>query len=237
MSSSKQSNASRLWFTSVCALTATMILAPAAMAGLIASCQFLPGGSCSPPDDAGDTPGTLLASRIDPFSFTTSSGTTHGAIKAEVFQEMGGTLDFYYIVFNAPDSATSIMRETNLNFGGWATSVAFRSDGSNVPGFVDGNILPFSADRDLSGANVGFNFGGVPPNERSRVVIVSTNGFYFAAGGTVIDGSGPLATFEPAVPEPRCLVLFSTGLIGLVAARKRARRLRELGCRIDSVEL
>jgi hypothetical protein len=50
----------------------------------------------------GDAPGTLLATKLDAFSFTTSGGITHGAIKTEVFRETGGTLDFYYIVFNAP---------------------------------------------------------------------------------------------------------------------------------------
>jgi hypothetical protein len=207
---------------SICALAASMILAPLATAGLIASCPLAPGGSCVPPDDMGDTPGTLLATQLDPFSFVTSSGTTHGAIKTEVFRETGGTLDFYYIVFNAPDSAASVMREMDLNFSGWATSVAFRSDGSNVPGFVNGNIPPSSADRDISGATVGFNFGGVPPNQRSRVVVVSTDAFYFAPGSTMIDSSGPLATFQPAVPEPGSFVLLGGGLLALAVVRRRA---------------
>jgi hypothetical protein len=172
----------------------------------------------------GDMPETLLATQLDPFSFTTSGGITHGAIKTEVFRETAGTLDFYSIVFNAPDSATSVMRETDLNFSGWATSVAFRSDGSNVPGFVNGNVPPSSADRYASGSTVEFNFSGVPPNERSRVVIVSTNAFYFAPGTTMIDGSGPLATFEPAAPEPGCFILFGSGLLALVVARGRLAR-------------
>jgi hypothetical protein len=111
------------------------------------------------------------------------------------------------------------MRETDLDFTGWPISVGFRSDGSNVPGFVNGNIPPSSVDRDASGSTVDFNFSGVPPNERSRVVIVSTNAFYFASGTTRIDGSGPLATFEPAIPEPGCFVLFGSGLLALGVAR------------------
>ena len=122
------------------ALAISMIVAsPRATAGLISSCPLTAGGSCIPPDDMGDAPGTMLAVKFAPFSFTTSSGLTHGVLKAEVFAEMGGTLDFYYTVFNQPDSATALARESDLNFTGWTTSVAFRSDGSQVPGFVDGN--------------------------------------------------------------------------------------------------
>jgi hypothetical protein len=132
----------RLHILPMLAFTAAVVLVPPATASLLASYVLSPGTTCLPPDDMNDMPGTLLATQLDPFSFTTSSGITHGAIKTEVFRETAGTLDFYYIVFNAPDSATSLMRETDLNFSGWATSVAFRSDGSNVPGFVNGNVPP-----------------------------------------------------------------------------------------------
>lgn len=208
----------------ICALATGLILVPPVTAGLIASCPLAPGGSCLPLDDVGDSPGTLLATQLNAFSFTTGGGITHGAIKTEVFRDTGGTLNFYYIVFNAPDSATSVMREMDLNFSGWATSVAFRSDGSNVPGFVDGNIPPLLADRDASGSTVGFTFGGVPPNQRSRLVVVSTNAFNFAAGSMVIDSSGPLATFQPAVPEPGSFVLLGAGLLALAYGRRRPGR-------------
>jgi uncharacterized membrane protein YhaH (DUF805 family) len=203
--------------SAIVAFLATMMLAPSASAALASSCRVAPSASCVPPDDTGDGPGTLLATQLDPFSFVTSSGITHGAIKAEVFREVGGTLDFYYIVFNAPDSVTSVMQETDLNFSGWATSVAFRSDGSNIPGFVNGNIAPSSVFRDPSGSTIQFDFSGVPQNERSRVVVISTNAFYYAPGTTMIDGSGPLATFQPAVPEPESLFLLGSGLLLVIA--------------------
>ena len=119
-----------------------IVVPPRATAGLVSSCPLMAGGSCIPPDDMGDAPGTMLAVKFAPFSFTTSAGITHGVLKAEVFAEMGGTLDFYYIVFNQPDSATAVVRESDLNFTGWTTSAAYRSDGSQVPGFVDGNVPP-----------------------------------------------------------------------------------------------
>jgi hypothetical protein len=198
----------------------TIARTPPATAGLVSSCPLTPGGSCVPPDDAGDSPGTMVALKFAPFSFTTGAGATHGVLKEEVFKEVGGTFDFYYIVFNLPDSATPVMRESDLNFAGWATSVAFRSDGSQVPGFVDGNVPPSSADRDASGSTVGFNFGPIMPNQRSRVVVISTDAFSFTTGQSMIDGSGPLATFQPATPEPASFMLLGCGLLALAGAAK-----------------
>jgi hypothetical protein len=203
----------------------TIVVSPRASAGLMSSCLLTPGGSCVPPDDAGEAPGTMLALKFAPFSFSTGAGITHGVLKAEVFKETGGTLDFYYIVFNQPDSATSVASESDLNFAGWATSVAFRSDGSQVPGFVDGNVPPSSADLDGSGSTVGFNFGPVLPNQRSRVVVISTNAFSFTTGQSMVEGSGPLATFQPTVPEPGSFILFGGGLLLMTLFRARSRNI------------
>jgi hypothetical protein len=197
------------WTLAIC-LT---LVSPIAWAGLVSSCLLTPGTSWVPPDDLGDAPGTMLAVKFAPFSFTTTAGLTHGVLKAEVFRELGGTLDFYYIVFNLPDSVTSVARETHLNFAGWTTSAAFRSDGSQVPGFVDGNVPPSSADLDGSGSTVGFTFGPILPNQRSRVVVISTNAFNFTTGQSMVDGSGPLTTFQPTVPEPASLLLLGSGLL------------------------
>ena len=216
----------------VLACAVVMVLSPGARAGLIASCSLAPGGACVSPDDAGDSPGTLLATVVDPFSFTSGSGITHGAIKTEVFQESGGTLDFYYIIFNAPDSVSQVMGEMDMNFSGWATSVAFRSDGSSVPGFVNGNIAPSSASRDATGSTVGFIFSGIPANQRSRVVVISTDAFSYAAGSMTVDGSSVLPTFQPAAPEPGCFVLIGGGLLALLGCRAgRDRSIHGMGIR------
>jgi hypothetical protein len=206
------------------ALFVSMIaLSRLASSGPLSSCSLASGNTCVPPDDAGDVPGSMLAVQFDPFTFTTVAGTTAGVLKTEVFREAGGTLDFYYILFNTPTSATSLTRESVLDFTGWNTSVAFRSDGSQVPGFVDGDIAPLSADRDPSGARIGFTFGPIPPNERSKVVVVSTNAPSFAVGYAVVDGSGPLATFEPSVPEPGSLLLVSSSIVLILIRRTMTR--------------
>jgi len=216
----------------VLACVTAIVLSPEARAGLIASCSLAPAGACVPPDDAGESPGTLLATVIDPFSFTSGSGVTHGAIKTEVFQESGGTLDFYYIIFNAPDSVSQVMGEMDMNFSAWATSVAFRSDGASVPGFVNGNIAPSSASRDATGSMVGFIFSGIPANQRSRVVVVSTNAFYYTAGSMTVDGSSSLPTFQPTTPEPGCFILIGSGLLALAARRAtRDRSVQGMGIR------
>jgi hypothetical protein len=201
----------------------TIMVSPRANASLVSYCSLTAGSSCVPPDDIGDTPGTMVALTFAPFSFTTNAGLTHGVLKEEVFKEISGTLDFYYIVFNLPDSATSLTRESDFNFAGWATSVAFRSDGSDVPGFVDGNVPPSSADLDGSASTVGFTFGPILPNQRSRVVVISTNATGFTTGQSMVDGSGPLATFQPATPEPASFFLLGCGLLALVGAGKVCR--------------
>jgi hypothetical protein len=208
-----------LWALAIGAI----VVSPRADAGLMSSCSLTAGSSCLPPDDAGDTSGTMVALTFAPFSFTTSAGLTHGVLKEEVFKEFSGTFDFYYIVFNLPDSATSVMRESDLNFAGWATSVAFRSDGSQVPGFVNGNVPPSSADRDASGSTVGFNFGPILPNQRSRVVVISTDAPGFTTGQSSVDSSGPLTTFQPATPEPASFMLLGCGLLAVAGAAKFRR--------------
>ena len=81
----------------------TIAVSSRADGALLSSCLLTTGSSCVPPDDAGDTPGTMVALTFAPFSYTTSAGLTHGVLKEEVFKEFSGTFDFYYIVFNLPD--------------------------------------------------------------------------------------------------------------------------------------
>jgi hypothetical protein len=179
---------------------------------------------CAP----GTNPGTLLADLVEPFSTTVG---TSGVLNTAVFQESGGTLDFYYQVENNAGSIDSLARETDTNFTGFTTSTGFRVDGSTLPGgFVDGTVVPVTADRNGPGDVVGFSFNPpdsakIPPGSTSNVFVISTDATHFTNGtASLIDGgTTTIKAFEPqsAVPEPSELMVMALGLITLVALQGR----------------
>jgi len=183
----------------------------------------------------GTPEGTLLASLVDPFSYSTTAGTTSGTVTTAVFREATGTLDFYYQVMVNAISATEIARLTGVNFAGFATAVGLRIDA--VGPFVAGTVTPVTADRNGSGAVVGFSF--FPPNSAkimpgltSEILVISTNATAFTAGNlSVIDGgSQTLPAFQPTVPvstpdSGSSFLLLGVGLLGLFGA-SRVRSLR-----------
>src|SRR5713226_101134 len=103
----------------------------------------------------GTAQGTLLASMVAGYSFSTTAGLTSGTLVSAVFRNSSGTLDFYYQVNNCfqagitafcpggAASATSIARESSVSFAngtptGWMTNVGFTFMGSTISGvFVD----------------------------------------------------------------------------------------------------
>ena len=211
---------------------------------------FVPclGLLCSPNADA---PGTLLASLVAPYSFSTTAGLTSGTLVSAVFKNSSGTLDFYYQVNNcfqagiaafcpgAAASATAIARETDTSFVGFMTFLGFRPDGSTLAGslFVDGSVAPVTADRSTlgPGSTLGFQFSPpdsakILPGLSSNVVIISTDAKFFKAGNAdVIDGgTQTVASFQPStgVPEPASLALLGLGLlaIGGVGRKLKSRR-------------
>ncbi len=214
------------------------LLGASGLFGDVASCLAgkgpTPGNSVSPTNCTGQGAGTLLADLFVPFSFTTTAGTTSGTLESAVYLD-GSTLDFYYQVTNASTSATALARETDTNFKGFATNAGFRTDGSTFTGtsFVNGTVLPATADRDVTGSVVGFNFNlpdpkaEIGPGETSYVLIISTNATQFAPGNaSIIDGgTETVAAFQPAgvpvgaVPEPALGGLLGLGLVGLVGFR------------------
>jgi len=182
----------------------------------------------------GTPAGTLLASLVSPYAFTTTAGTTSGSLTTAVYREPAGTLDFYYQIQNAAGSATAIDRETSVNFGSFGTSVGYRTDGSSLPGgeFVNGNsAAPFSADRNVTGSVVGFTFSPpetakIQPGTTSVTLVISTDSTAFTAGNaTIIDGGAQtLAAFQPAaVPEPASLGLLAAGALFLTRTTGKRR--------------
>jgi hypothetical protein len=191
-----------------------------------------PGDTVTPCLANGQGPGTLLASLSAPF--TTPNGTTSGTLVSAVFRETGGTLDFYYQVFVNTTSTNCgtagkpacdpLSRETDTDFSTWLTQLAFRTDGSTLPGglFVNGDTTPQTADRNVSpGDVIGFTFNGAPtpssiqPGHSSNVIIISTNAVNFKAGNaTVLDGSGvTVASFAPAPAPPTIAKAFGAASI------------------------
>jgi hypothetical protein len=187
----------------------------------------LPAGSQVTPTSFNPATGAVLASSSSPFTTAAFSGTLTSAVV-----QNGSTLDFYYQVANNANSLSSLGRETNFNFSGFATSVFFRTDNAGgAGGFVAGTETPDTADRDSFGV-VGFNFnqggagaasGKIDPGETSSILVVRTDATLFAPGtSSVINGgAASVATFMPVIPEPASLGLLGVAT-GLVLRRRRA---------------
>lgn len=215
-------------------LTTSMIAVPSAKADLVGTVPTAPGSTVFPGLVPTGTPaGTLLATKTEPF--TTSPGTS-GVLDLAVYKEGGGTLDFYYQVFNNKTSKDSIARETDTDFSGFTTATGYRTDGSTLTGtsFVNGTFIPVTADRNSVGDVVGFSFNPpdsskIAPGMYSDVFVISTNATRFTTGtAALIDGgSVNLSAWQPlaAVPEPLTMIPMAMGFLALVVtSRRRAKR-------------
>ena len=217
-------------------LAMAVIAVPNAKADLAGTVPTAPGATVFPGLVTAPA-GTLLADLVEPWSFTTTAGTTDGTLTTAVYRDSGGTLDFYYQVANNANSVSSIARESSTNFESQALNIStgFRTDGASLTGanFVNGTVPYVTADLNSSGSVVGFSFQPPPSSEIgpgmiSNVFIISTGATSFTTGNAELldGGSVTVAAFQPAstVPEPSLLIGIAIGLVAMAGVRRlRAR--------------
>lgn len=167
--------------------------------------------------------GVELADTV--LTFSTTSPNVSGTLEQRVYQQTGGTLNFYYLLGNNASSSLPIFRLTSSDFTGLGVAVADLS----IP---VGGLTPTEADRSADGSIVGFDVF-LLPGKGSEWLEISTSATAFALTGTteVIDVSngivGSLTTYSPTpIPEPLSLGLLAAGLaaVGLLALRRRETR-------------
>ena len=218
-------------------LSAILIFPAAASASLVAP------GALLPPDIFPPCPGCTLEASLNSGNITVSNGQgitltfdVISAVYSDPSNPFGfGNLDFMYQISNVSGN-DFIGRLTAGVFSGFLTDVGFTATGSALPGalFVDGTEAPQLVSRSTAalnnGATIGFIYNATAPSTfapgtTSTALIIQTDAKNFQAGNVnVIDDIvGSTAAFEPAsaAPEPGTLMLFGSGLIGVVGMLRR----------------
>jgi PEP-CTERM motif len=221
------------------ALLASVLLAvPATSQATV----LVPGGAVMPEVLSGSA-GTLVDTVLTPL---TSGGEIVARMRAAVVMNSGGTLDFYYQVFNAGTSGHNFDFTLSQSFATgatFATNVFYRLENGGLPVFLPGNAdaTPSDATRSNDGTVVGFEFTGSPlqyenrinPGENSRILVIRTNATSYVGGLTTIGNTISLTapSFAPSgfapssVPEPASLLLLGSAFAAAgYAARHRAKK-------------
>jgi hypothetical protein len=145
------------------------------------------GGTCSPDDFSGQANGTLVGSSDDPFLSSAFDGTYATA----VYEESGGSFDFYYQVTLASDSTDGITEIDAFGFQNALADMGYRSDGSSLGGsLVSGSVVPTSVTRGTSGDEVAWDVVGLNPGDTSTVLEIHTNATAFTNGAVEITNGG-----------------------------------------------
>jgi hypothetical protein len=186
-----------------------------------------PGNSGSPDVFTGQPVGTLLASEITPFSISGAQGT----LDSEVYEELGGTVDFYYQI-NVTTATDPILYNNDFGFTGYTTDIGYRTDGASLSGgvFVDGTNIPDSLFRATDRVAFEFPVTAIAAGESSTVLEIKTDATSFTSASALVSNdsqeSSDLATFGPfgpiaSTPEPASILQVAGGLIAIVLFRRR----------------
>ncbi len=139
-----------------------------------------------------------------------------GNLQARIARsDLSGNLIFEYRLRDPTNGLNGIMSTlTASDFAGWTTDVEYRTDGL-------GDKEPTRATRSAAGSDVSFIFGNsLFSSEESYFTHILTNAKAYTTGQTTLtltDGSSVvLATYQPAVPEPRAVALLVLGMAGFV---------------------
>ncbi len=226
---------SQLKFTVFAAVAAATIAAlPAQATVIVAGTSGLPTQSFAA---IAATQGVLIAST----SFTGTAFTFSGLVRAAVYRNTLGTLDFYYQIARTGRGTLSgargnqaIDRFTASDFTGFTVdgyASATDVDGAgfftaaNNPG---GSSTTFGRSADDAVLQTNFGANGLAGTEISATYVFRTNARAFTDGTVgVIDGStfDGLAYAPSAVPEPATwsLLIGGFGMVGYASRRRRAK--------------
>jgi len=171
--------------------------------------------------------GPIVADTLVPFNDGLG---TFGEIQTRVVENISGTLDFYFRVFNDGSSTQSITALRTSDYTAFPiVDVDFRTDGlgDNAP-----DEVKRVGSNGLLGVNFLFNINPIEPDFSSKFFYIRTSltdsQFQFGVDnadllisptGSQTDThlSGLVSVFQPGapVPEPATLLLMGSGLAGL----------------------